>query len=419
MTGRQPIAAGVGMTYQLEVLTEWSQIEAVRAEWEGLRRVFGNSDLQLHPDWLAIDQRCVDGEAKSPAVVCVRQNGNLVGIAPYQVRKYRWECRLGYAKVAEFPVSRADLCGMSLLAAEQPDVQEALLCTIADAGVPLHLVYLECVADRSVLWRLLHESPEIRRRYWVYRPRPVSNHYRIRLPATMPEYLSKFSSESRKKLRKAARRLEEACGGRLEVRRIRSEEQLPEFMAQVERVSARSWKGTRLQRVLRATPARLEGWREYARRSWLRSYVLIGAGQPIAFRTAYQFGGVLSLDETAYDPEWREYQPGNVLLLGMLEDLFQVDKPDIIDFGYGENDNKRFFSNDCEHDANFFLVRKEAYGALALSTYAGCIAAGATMRRILDGAGLRSRIRGWLRGSAGRRSQQGSRSLAPGQVPLL
>jgi len=84
---------------------------------------------------------------------------------------------------------------------------------------------------------------------------------------------------------------------------------------------------------------------------------------PVAFCTCYQSDGVLYLDDTGYDAAWRKHQPGKVLLYLMIEDLSAFNTPSWMDFGYCDNEHKRFFASYPE--ANVYLVRKKVHPTIA------------------------------------------------------
>src|SRR5262245_9417136 len=298
-------------------------------------------------------------------VATLSRGGSLVAVAPFLVHHFRWRARIAYRTVAEFPVRRAVLCGDKALGATDVADVEALLETTLAAPMPFQLMFLESVPVGSTLWRVLHEPVQLRDHFWVEVPRAPSPHRLVRLPASFAEYLAKFSGRTRRTLSYKLRHFEKASPGGLRLTRIRGRAELPAFLEHAERISARSWQGTRLGQVIRPE-VQLERLGLTADEGWLRSYLLVSGEEPVAFVIGSQAGGVFYYEHACYDPSAAAYHPGTVLLYLLIEDLLGDDPARTLDFGYGDNEYKRLFSNDTYDEANVLLVRKSAYTALAL-----------------------------------------------------
>jgi len=318
----------------------------------------------------------------------------LCGVAPFLVHTWRWRCRLGYLSVADFPVRRAVLCGDSLLAPDERSIQESLLEAVA-TDPSYSVVFFESIKVGSTLWSLLQTSPSLRNRFWTSMSAPTP-HRRIHLPSTFQDYLGKFSARTRKKLRAYVRKLDEASGGRLELRCTRSAAEVRTFLEEAEKVSKVSWQGTRLGQVIRVE-AQLPRLLSYAERGWLRAYTLSRDEVPIAFAIGTQADGIYYYEHPAYDPQWGSYNPGTVLLYRIIEHLYTDDRPDEFDFGSGDSEYKRLFSNHGEPCVNALLIRRTVPMAFPFALYRACEVGTRLTRRALDRFELRERVRHLLR----------------------
>ncbi len=77
-----------------------------------------------------------------------------------------------------------------------------------------------------------------------------------------------------------------------------------------------------------------------------------------AYAIGYQSRGVYYGIENAYDPAFREYSPGKVTLLKVIEDLTNHAPPEKVSFGYGEEDYKGQLCTDHSEDATIVLMRR-------------------------------------------------------------
>jgi len=400
---RSPRTWGKEMTnYATKILTTESEISSATEPWERLRANQPKPHIATHPGWITAELRAdgnkVNGGKSNQALVAALYDGStLVGVAPFFTHDYRWSCRLGYTPIASFPVKRGVLCGDDLLGPADREANEALLRAITEADAGCHILLFEGIPTNSPLWRLLHESTYVREHFWTYVPSGPAPNWRIDLPGSFDAYLSKWSGSTRRTLQYKVRRMEKACRGALRVERITERAQLPSFLAQAERISKQSWQGRQLGQIICASEhgPKLE---VCANRGWLRSYVLLNGDEPISFVLGYQESGIFYHDQCGYDPVWAAHHPGTTLLYRLIEDLFAWNRPEILDFGLGDNQYKQVFGNSVRDTADVYLLRKGVYMGFVGLLHHTCMRTGSVVRAGLDRLQLREKVRHMLRG---------------------
>ena len=97
-----------------------------------------------------------------------------------------------------------------------------------------------------------------------------------------------------------------------------------------------------------------------AERGWLRSFLLLAGDSAVAFAFCFQGKKTLVYETIGYDREFAKYSTGTILLYRLLENLYQQDKPDYVDFGEGEAEYKRLLANDVIKVSSQFVVRDAA-----------------------------------------------------------
>ena len=102
-----------------------------------------------------------------------------------------------------------------------------------------------------------------------------------------------------------------------------------------------------------------------ARAKILRAYLLECGGEPCAYDVSYQFDGVFTGREMAFDEAFGRFSPGTVLLYLELEDLFARDRPELLDFGVGDAPYKERFGNQIAKGGSFFLFRRNLVNRLS------------------------------------------------------
>ena len=397
--------------YTTKLFTSPQEINAIAGAWNELRQRQPHPELKLHPEWLLHRTRWQTNSRM--AVVALYDGRALVGVVPFVLQPWTWACRFAYARVINFPVRRADLCGETLLAPDDPAAHDAIFKALVGTGLPCDMIFLEALPTDSRLWRAVQESPIVRGALWLYAPKSPGPHWFIRLPETLEAYLGKFSGKTRQTLQYKVRRLEKRATAPVRVERITAPEQVPAFLAHVARVSSLSWQGRRLQKQVSASEATRAYFTELAERGWLRSYLLLSGSQGIAFVVGMQADGVYYYDEPGYDPAWASYSPGAVMLYRLLEDLFAHHRPQWFDFGSGDLEYKRFYGNECVEAVNVYLLRRSAYMGLARMAHRSLTAVEDLLRRSVNRLGIRSTVVQLLRrGSAGSDRARSDRSSA-------
>jgi len=150
----------------------------------------------------------------------------------------------------------------------------------------------------------------------------------------------------------------------MEVRRFAHPSQVPEFVEQSLKVWGHSWK----EQIVGGTSETRRRWEQslgdLAERGILRAYMLDCGGQPYAFAVGYQHDGVYHYVEPGYDARFSSFAPGIVLLMLLMEDLINFNRPRVLDFGADDLEFKRLFSNESVEDAQVVLFRNTAANCL-------------------------------------------------------
>lgn len=265
----------------------------------------------------------------------------------------------------------------------------ASVCTLLDApGMDCLILPDADVASplRPALWKVTREK------HLLYRELAAPEPHRwIRFPQRPEDYWAQFSKKTRYNFRYRAKHLEHT------VRRIQSPQEIEEFVKLVDELIDRTWQHRRLG--LKIDPAqKLELWREIARLGAFRSYLLMQGNRAIAFAMGVQWKRHFTYEDTGYDPEFAVKSPGQVLLYRVIEDLIAENTPEMLDFGYGENEYKRIYSNHETLSGPIMIVRNALLPCMAVRASQLRSAVGRAARVALSRAGAMSLLRHLHRG---------------------
>lgn len=261
-------------------------------------------------------------------------------------------------------ILRFNIPGMRLFSVTIPGlILDTHFSTVAGCSLPsapfkkfpvgVEAVWIPSYPINTRLPRLSFHSDAIRyvpsqyQRYWVD------------LFGTFDEYTREFSPKSKSTLRRKVRKFAQLCGGEIPWRIFSAPEEMEEFYRDARRISSLTYQE-------RLWHAGLPGDSEFRRRmvagaaqGAVRGYILYCGSKPVAYIFCRARNGFLLYEYVGYDPYFRSWSPGDVLLYLVLEQLFAEGKFRALDFGPGGSLHKKFFSNRATPCADvYYFPRK-------------------------------------------------------------
>ena len=193
----------------------------------------------------------------------------------------------------------------------------------------------------------------------------------------------------------------EFCGGQLDWREFRKNEDMDEFYENAREVSKKTYQ----ERLLDAGLPDEEEFRQemhaLASQDRARGYILFCAAKPIAYLfCSMREGGILIYRYLGYDPEFQSWSPGTMLNYVVLETLFNEGGFRMFDFTEGEGTHKRFFSTGSTRCADVYHFRRTAKNYLILYLHNAADFVSTSAVRVLDKLGLKARLKKFFRSTA-------------------
>lgn len=224
-------------------------------------------------------------------------------------------------------------CGELLI---DPDADRASIATgLVEGlrGLSCALLLLRFVRVESPGWQALVQAvAQAGGAAFAHRTHEVG---RVRLPADFEAYLASLSSNHRRHMRKAERRIEREGGAELRILDRLAPEEVRPRLEEGFAVEDRSWKGEAGTSVLR-TPGMLDYYVRQAEilaaRNQLRLAFLDHLGKPIAFIQGWWAKNTFLTPKIGYDASFAEYSPGQVLFHRMFQAQASLPEPGVVDF---------------------------------------------------------------------------------------
>lgn len=366
------------------------EVLALRAAWSALPIESPHADLDFY--LAVIDAR---EEALAPYAVLLLDGEIPSALVATRSEETSLVTTFGYRELYRPRVRALTLVPGGVVARDPTDEHElgrSLLRSLGEREADvLVLPSLRCDSE---LFTFLHGAAGAFRRSHFAETR---THRRLHLPETFDEFLASRTKKVRSGVRYDSKRLEERLGDRLRLERLDAPGDLDRVFRDIVRVSAHTY-----QRGLGAgfsdTPERRRLTKLSLERGWFRAWVLYDEQTPIAFWQGTVYRRIYHSGTTGYDPAYRKDRVGIYLLMRAIEDLCLASEVDIFDFGFGDADYKRHFSDEAWSESDLVVFASRPRPLAINATRTSVMGSAYCIRRGLDRLGLTGRVKGaWRR----------------------
>jgi CelD/BcsL family acetyltransferase involved in cellulose biosynthesis len=173
----------------------------------------------------------------------------------------------------------------------------------------------------------------------------ATTHRRLRLPGSFDEFVQDRSKSTRQSINRYTKKLERELGARLAFRVFSAPAELDELFAAVEPVAAKTYQGG-LGVALRDDERNRRLVALGLDRGWFRTWVLYLDGAPVAFWPGWIYNRTFFVGTPGYEPSMGGHRPGQYVLMRVIADLCADPDVEACDFGFGDSEYKRRFSNE-------------------------------------------------------------------------
>lgn len=324
-------------------------LSKIRSEWlEQFERDPG-ALIFHHPDYTAAELPHLPASRLPALILVCRRHGQAVGIGALlpKVSRSRYVGGVG----PNLKLHGYRLVGNRFLYNGDEAVHARLLAAATHEVTRNGARYLliEDVDQDSSLLQLAQSYQS--RGYSIYSPTSFQVRLKINLPRTGAEYFGKFSSKTRNTFKRKEKKL-----GDIRVVRCSTVDQVADFLRDAHQISVNTWQTEQFGLRVKNDESDLAQFTFLASQGALRSYLLYQGETPMAFIIGNQHAGLYRYEEVGFDRKYHALSPGQVLLLKVLDDMFQDNPPECFDFGMGDADYKRLLANVETTAGNIWLV---------------------------------------------------------------
>lgn len=323
---------------EAELITELDSLESFTREWDAL--AVADNEPQMSPAWIIAWWRHLAPPQAKPRVVAVREQGRLIGLAPFFV-DHEVRGRIDY-RLADIRIFGR----LTPLAApgREWDAAGAVGRMFAEAHPPPDLVALEALPLASPWTVALRDR-------WPSRIRPLTSQYLVCGCPTVSlrdrsfdDWLASKSSNFRGQMRRLSRRFE-AQGG---ATRTSTAATLKADVDALVRLHGSRWEGRGNSNLVafgeRLSPMLCKVGEQLLESGRFRLRMLEIEGEPISAQLFLAAGERVLYVNGGWDERFAQLKPPMLGLLGAVEDAFERGDQ-TLDLGLGEQQYKLRFAD--------------------------------------------------------------------------
>jgi hypothetical protein len=291
----------------------------------------------------------------SPYIITVFRDENPVAIWAGRLEKCQYPIRVGYATICRIPIKQIVFIEGGIMGEQTKEICYHLFDNIKNclSENDCQLAIIGQVNNQSDIY---NESLTILRT-----PDKTSNkRWQMKFPLTWDLFLQSRSKKHRYWLNRIHRVLDREFPGQWEIQSYYLIDHVDKFINLAETVAKKTYQRG-LEVGFRANIETSKRLHLDAENGRLRGYVLLIKGQARAFWYCQVYRQVLYSASTGYDPEYRKYELGTILLMKIFKDHCGTEIA-AIDFGQGDADYKRRFGSQFAEESSFFVFSTSFLG---------------------------------------------------------
>ena len=184
-------------------------------------------------------------------------------------------------------------------------------------------------------------------------------------------YLAQLSGNTRSAIKRKAKKVAQASGGQLDVRRYTTPEQLAEFQGIARRLALGTYQERLMGAGLPDSPDFIQRMFAMAADGDVRAWLLFVGGEPAAYLYCPIHRGTAIYEFVGHDPRFNDLSVGAVLQVEALRDLAADPGVARFDFTEGDGQHKRQFATGGVECCDLLLLRRTVANRAALAALGG------------------------------------------------
>ena len=226
-------------------------------------------------------------------------------------------------------------------------------------------------------------------------------HYGIVVDGTFEQYIAGLHPKARHELLRKFKKFNSNFKTAKMFREFRLPEEVNEYYTLALEVSQKTYQHRLLHAGLPEEDSHKRESIELAKHDQFRGSMLSDGTRPIAYGYCLAQGSSLFYVHTGYDPQYRQWSPGAVLLYHIIEMFFAEGRYGVLDFGSGDASWKKDYSTSSVRCARAYYFRKTPHNASFLIAHKTTTTFSDFAVKVIDSIGLKQKLKRFFRSSYG------------------
>jgi hypothetical protein len=374
--------------WQVTIAQTFDEIEAIRPIWEQMQRQESSAAINTDIDGYLSIVEANAGNAH-PYIILVKEGTTPRAMLIAVRQKLSIPLKLGYLSLFSPRLEGLTVVYDGILGRPSREMCSFLIHKLLDImrGGDIDTIFFNHLRTDSDFYKTLTTQAGF---FGLGRFPKVEPHWAMSMPDTIDQLYQRYSPKNRSNLRRLIRRLEKTYNNDVKVITYTCEDEVEKAIETMVKISARTYQ-SQLYSVDSKQSRNL--LRLAATRGWLRACVLYIDEEPAAFELALRYGRSYFGFYTGFDPKWKQYRIGTVILLKFLESICGDPQAKLFDFGFGDAEYKRSYADIQWQEASVYLFAQRPYPLLINLLHSTTIGVSSGINWILNKTGLRNRIK--------------------------
>ncbi len=339
-------------SYTIYTAKSVEEIEHIRDIWEEMQW-HPNADIDFY--LTIVNSR---KEIIRPHVLLIKKNGKPDALVIGRIEDNRIRCNIGYKTVYKPEVRYLTIIYGGLLGISDINsniVVSELYKVLKEDGADV--LYFDFLNINKNLYKIANNTPGYF--YRDFMPE-IKQHWRMSLAGGVEGFFERMNSKRRHEIRRITRKFEREQD--VQIKRFEYQRDVEQLCIDGEEISRKTYQW-KLGVGFAGNFENRNRLKLLAEDNRLLAYVLYVQDAPCAFWIGSIYKDTLFLAFTGYDPIYRQYEPGTILFVKMIEDIC-LNNTYIkdIDFGFGDAFYKQRFGTTCWKEGSLYLFAPSIKG---------------------------------------------------------
>lgn len=379
--------------YSYVIARTTKAVEDLRPVWE-LMQWHPNADIDFYLTIVASR-----AEILRPHVIALFSKDQAKALIVGRVDETALDVNIGYKTLWRPKVRVLTVAYGGLLGEQSYSACKALTGILLDAlkKGEADMIYFENANYHSPFYLIAKKELNYLGRDYA----PVINpHLEINLDSTIEDFLGRKGPKRKSEWMRICRKLEKEQ--KIQLRRFFDPAEIKTLCDDIEEIAKKTYQRG-LGKGFLYNEEMHNRLTLCANMGWLHAYVLYINGTPASFSLGTLYKNTLFLDSTGYDPSYRKYEPGTVVFLKVMEDLYKSRIVKSVDFGSGDAPYKREYSDHMWNEASFFIFSRNFLALRVNFLRTAIFIAYSPLKNALKRLGLMDKVKKFFRERARKR----------------